>query len=441
MFKLHLEQADGSPLVVTWNPHTAELTHADGQAVDLAPIGMAHEPRPHCAGQRVHPQHNQLGKDRNLRMVRILFGLACNFSCGYCSQAISRHANDSIADTTDVDDFVRRLPEWCHTPADGEIRFEFWGGEPLVYWKKTKRMAEAIRAMWPNAQFWMPTNGSLLDRDKVEWLMKLGFSLSISHDGPGQSVRGPDPLDDLIALAGIRHAVEHLAPMGRIAFNSVLTLANHDPVAIRDFFLTKLALPPGAFAPQFVTEGMVMVHQAHDALMSPQTEEDHRRVRRTIFDGIARPDMIPVAHVSYKLRGFFDVLRTARTSDALGQRCGMERLDNIALRLNGDVILCPNGAAPTQKLGSIHDFDNIRLRHSTHWSHREECNHCPVLHLCGGGCMMFEEGSGSHRATCDNSFTFEIAYLALALYLLTNARLVRIEGQRIRFPGVTAFDF
>jgi uncharacterized protein len=441
MFKLHLEQADGSPLVVTWDPHKAALTNADGSPIDLAPIGMAHEPQAHRAVQRVHPRHNQVGKDRNLRMVRILFGLACNFSCGYCSQAVSRQSDDAIADTTDVDAFVRRLPEWCHTPPEGEIRFEFWGGEPLVYWKKIKRMAEAIRTMWPNAHFWMPTNGSLLDRDKVEWLMKLGFSLSISHDGPGQSVRGPDPLDDPMALAGIRHAVEHLAPMGRIAFNSVLTLTNHDPVAIRDFFLAKLNLPPGATAPQFVTEGMVMAHQAHDMLMSPLTEEDQRRVRRTIFDGIARSDMITVAHVSHKLGGFFNVLRTAKTSEAIGQRCSMDRLDNIALRLNGDVILCPNGAAPTQRLGSVYDFDNIRLQHSTHWSHRDECRHCPVLHLCSGGCMMFGEGSDSHRVTCGNAFTFEIAYLALALYMLTNARLVRIEGERIRFPGITAFDF
>lgn len=64
-----------------------------------------------------------------------------------------------------------------------------------------------------------------------------------------------------------------------------------------------------------------------------------------------------------------------------------------------------------------------------------------MLHLCGGGCMMFGEASDSHRVTCDNAFTFEIAYLALALTLLTNARLVRIEGAQIRFPGVTAFDF
>ena len=441
MFKLHLEQADGSPLAINWNPHTAALTYEDGRDVDLSPVGLKREPQAHCAVQRVHPEHNHLGKDRNLRMVRILFGLACNFSCGYCSQAISRQSDDAIADTADVEEFVRRLPEWCHTPPNGDIRFEFWGGEPMVYWKKIKRMAEAIREMWPTAYFWMPTNGSLLDREKVEWLADLGFAISISHDGPGQPVRGPDPLDDPQALEGIRYAVERLAPIGKIAFNSVLTLTNHDPVAIRDFFLRKLDLPAGAFAPQFVTEGMVMAHEAHDVLMSPMTDDDHRRVRRTIFDGIARSDMITVAHVSHKLGGFFNVLRTAKTSEAIGQRCSMDRLDNIALRLNGDVIICPNGAAPTQRLGSVYDFDNIRLQQSTHWSHREECRHCPVLHLCGGGCMMFGDGSDSHRVTCDNAFTFEVAYLALAIYMLTNARLVRIEGDQIRYPGITEFEF
>jgi uncharacterized protein len=38
------------------------------------------------------------------------------------------------------------------------------------------------------------TNGSILSDEIIDWLMMLDFAVAISHDGPGQSVRGPDPV-------------------------------------------------------------------------------------------------------------------------------------------------------------------------------------------------------------------------------------------------------
>jgi uncharacterized protein len=438
MFTMILERKDGSPLVLRYDPHASTLTHTDGAPVNLSPVGMAPMVRERRPVERVHPEVNQLPKSRHLKTVRILFGLACNYACAYCSQAVSRAAEDGRESADDVDAFLDHLPEWLHAGTDEPVRFEFWGGESFVYWKKIERMARRLRALYPNAVMWIPTNGSLFDQEKVTFLVEHGISVSISHDGPGQHLRGPDPFDDPGKAAAIRAAADALAPLGRIAINSVLTREHHSLLALRDFFAERFA---GGWLPQLVTEGLVMTHRPGDLLLSPVGENEHRRIRRTLFADMARPDMIPMSFVSYKLRQLFDSLATARHSACLGQRCGMDRPDSIAVRLNGDVIICPNGTAPTQVLGSVHDFDAIRLRHSTHWSYRDECRHCPALQLCGGACMMFADGSGKHRGTCDNSFTVEIAYLALALYLLTDARMVRIEADQIRFPGVTAFDF
>lgn len=438
MFKLILERQDVSPLILRYDPHASTLTYESGQPVDLSPVGAVYEKQDRQPVDPVHPETNRLPKSHHLKTVRILFGLACNFSCVYCSQASARKAERNLDTTTDVDEFMTRLPGWLHTPSDSRIRFEFWGGEGFVYWKKIKRMATKLRRMYPNAVMWMPTNGSLFDEEKAEWIDRLGIDISISHDGPGQHLRGPDPLDDPKSLAAIKSVCKRLVPQGRISINSVLTLQHHSLLAIRDHMLERL---DPSFMPQLVSEGLVMAHDAHDLLLSPVSEDDHQRIRRDLFADMARPDMIPLSFVSYKLKQFFDSLRTTRKSGCLGQRCGMDRLDNIAVRLNGDVIICPNGAAPSQVIGSVYDFEDIRLDHSLHWSHRDECRHCPVLQICGGACMMFGDGTEKHRATCDNAFTVEIAYLALALYLLTNARLIRIEAAQIRFPGVTAFDF
>jgi hypothetical protein len=80
------------------------------------------------------------------------------------------------------------------------LKIEFWGGEPFVYWKTFKPLAEAIAkkfSEWKQPpKFSVITNGSLLTEDICAWLYAMGFSVAISHDGPGQYVRGPDPFDD-----------------------------------------------------------------------------------------------------------------------------------------------------------------------------------------------------------------------------------------------------
>ena len=96
--------------------------------------------------------------------------------------------------------FVAQLTASLTAPP---ARIEFWGGEPFVYWKTLKPLAEALRARYPAAHFNIITNGSLLDLDKNAWLEKLGFSVGLSHDGPGYHARGADPLDDPEKLAAI----------------------------------------------------------------------------------------------------------------------------------------------------------------------------------------------------------------------------------------------
>jgi uncharacterized protein len=396
-----------------------------------------------------------------LKTVRILLGLACNYACAYCSQAVSRAAETGRESVGDVDDFLDRLPEWLHTGPDEPVRFEFWGGESFVYWKKIQCLARRLRGMYPNAAIWIPTNGSLLDKAKVAFLVEQGISVGISHDGPGQHLRGPDPFDDPQKAAALRAAADALAPLGRISVNSVLTRDHHSLLALRDFFAERFARgsrgcppdsnqgrdprpsgsPPGGWLPQLFTEGLAMPHEAGETRLPELSGDDHRRIRRTLFSDMARPDMIPMAFVTFKLRQVFESLATERRSDSLGQRCGLDRPDSITVRLDGRVIVCPSGEGPNRRIGSVHDFDAIRVRHCLHWSHRDECRHCPALQLCNGACMMLGDGTAQHRTACHNYFTVEIACLALALYLLTDARLTRIEADQIRFPGVTAFDF
>ena len=106
-----------------------------------------------------------------------------------------------------------------------------------MYWKTLKPLAEALRKLYPYCRMSLITNGSLLDIEKNEWIDKIGLDISISHDGPGQHVRGPDPLNDLIARDAILDLYSRLAPQGRISFGSMVNRWNTSRAAIQDFFV------------------------------------------------------------------------------------------------------------------------------------------------------------------------------------------------------------
>lgn len=447
MFTLTLEHQNGDKEKLTWNPFTLDLMKEDGTQVDLSPLQRFYQPRmrmqatqkgehAHEVAERVHPTLNPLGKSRFLKNVRIIFGLACNFSCSYCSQAAARNADDKIGETTDVDEFLEKLPNWLHTTPDQEIRFEFWGGESLVYWKKIKAMAEKLRVMYPKAYFWLPTNGSLMTREMNKWLFDLDFHIAFSHDGPGQHHRSPDdPLDDPESLAAILEFCDKKTPEGKFNINTVMTYGNHSYYDLYEFFSKKFA---GHQYPTLSCEGLVLAHSASDIDRSPDSPQTHLDIRKQLMADMLIPGMENISFVGYNIGEFAEVLIERQKAESHGQGCGLDRKDNITLKLNGDVVICPNGSAPDQKIGSVHEFDDIQLK-TTHWSYRDGCNSCPVMPLCKGACMMFD--GEKHHITCDNHFTYHMTHFAYTLYCLTGALLTKIEGEQIRFSEIKEFDY
>jgi uncharacterized protein len=138
-----------------------------------------------------------------------------------------------------------------------------------------------------------------------------------------------------------------------------------------------------------------------------------------------------VAGVLQKVQGFFETLNDKKPARSVGQKCGMDRPDQLAIDLDGNILSCQNTTAEKgHKIGHIDDYENVRLDTSFHWSQRRECNNCPVLHLCHGSCMLLKEHVW--EASCDQFFNWNLTILAVALYFLTDRTLVAIEGNPLR---------
>jgi uncharacterized protein len=364
-------------------------------------------------------------KTRDVKVLKIQLGLSCNYECSYCNQRFVPHADETTKD--DVSPFLETLPTWMN--GDGsDLKVEFWGGEPFVYWKTLQPLAEGIRTMYPKAEFSVVTNGTILDLEKNKWLDDMGFSVGVSHDGPGYHVRGLDPFDNAEQLAMIIDLWNRLGSKGRMSFNAMVHKDNPSRANIEKWFKDRLGfdvpIGEGAFIDPY-DEGGKSVCMTDPA--------DHINFRNNALNEIREGRVKNFSIINKKITGFIDSVLTKRPASTLGQKCGMDDPNKIAVDLKGNVLTCQNVSAvatgfngESHLIGNVNDFDNIKLKTSTHWSHRKECPECPVLQICQGSCMFLH--GDMWNLACDNAYSDNIPYFMAAWEVLTGTIPYYIDG-------------
>lgn len=418
-FTLHCSNG-GSERLFYYDNETSVLTDENGRQVWDEASKVYDKPRPVQSTSADAPS----GKNAAVKTLKIQLGLACNYACQYCSQNTHR-APQVEGRPRDVDVFMRNLDTWL---TGAPKRIEFWGGEPFAYWKTLKPLAEAMRQKYPKAALLIITNGSLLTPDINQWICDLDVDVGISHDGPGQHVRGPDPLDDPEQRKNILDLFRRRAPLGKISFNSMINRENMDRVAIQQFFrevlgTSYLTIGEGAFIDPY--------DEASSAL-SLQTHDEALRFRNLTLKSIRR-NQISNFMIMRRIDEWVASISSARPSSALWQKCGMDRPDTLAVDLKGNVLTCqnvsvtaraPNGQA--HHLGHVSRLDQVKLKTATHFANRAECRDCPVVQSCKGSCM-FLHGPLWEKA-CNNAFNDQLPFFAAAVERLTGYLPYKIEA-------------
>lgn len=415
IFKIHALRQDGQQVTLNYDNQASTLTWADGHPVVQAQPGTFRD--------ATAVSVDQPGRKGNVRTLKISLGLSCNYECSYCSQRFVPHADSS--NHADVDKFIAQLPDAMIEPPE---RIEFWGGEPFVYWKTLKPLAEGLRQLYPQAVFSIITNGSLLDVEKNEWLDRLGFAVGLSHDGPGYHARGMDPLDDPEKRAAIMDLYGRLYPQGRISVNAMMHAGNrsraHVQAWLQEQFGQDVRIGEGSFIDPYDEGGMAS---------TLQTPADHIAFRAMAFKELRLSMASSFDIGQQKIMDFVQSIRTARPASALGQKCGMDKADNLAVDLHGNVLTCQNVSAAatapngqSHQIGHLSNLQAVKMRTATHWSKRKDCASCPVLQLCKGSCMFLE--GKLWDAGCDAAYSDNVPFLAAAIEYLTGCLPYYIEG-------------
>lgn len=419
-YALHCLDEEGCPVDLTYSPHESTLVdEADRYLlsdVNAAEFAVAMRVSPDSPGR----------KSADPLTLKIQLGLSCNYICSYCSQA-SEVGAGTVTKTADADEFLQDLSGWLKGAPE---RVEFWGGEPFLYFAKLKRLLPDLRARFPAANFSIVTNGSLLDEEILAFIEKFDIFIAVSHDGPGQHLRGPDPFDDPERAKWLR-ALWHRRGRNkrRVSFNVVLTPANADIRATRQWLADKLDDEELTLD----AEGILSVYD-DQTLAGPGhwSKDDYELLHRSIVNGFADGQALKFRNVSYKAKDFIQSLKTQRPSSALGQKCGMDDARQLAVDLKGNVMTCQNtGAQGKHKIGHVSAMDKVSLTTAIHWSHRESCHYCPVLQLCKGSCMFLSDDLFAQ--SCENEYHYNMAILAGVLKSVTGLSLQSVSGD-IRRP-------
>ena len=368
------------------------------------------------------------GKVGPFSRIKIQLGLSCNFSCSYCSQRFVERADET--NPSHIAAFLEKLDA---LPKTASPRFEFWGGEPFVYWKTLKPLAEAVRQRFPDSEFSIVTNGSLLTREKVDWLYDIGFQMAISHDGEGQYIRGADTFAD--NADAIEYALRRFWPEERISISGMLNKDNRSRLSILHYMQArfpgyKLNLSEMEFVDSYDEGGFESI---------AFTQADHFQLRRDLWAEYRfNPELQEACYgQSQQIRDMIDANRDdAKAPRYIHQKCGMEMGSTIALDLRGNVLTCQNVSpvaltdeGKSHKIGHVDDLAGVRITSSTHWSARDNCPKCPVMLLCRGACMFLH--GQNFEASCAASYSDKIGLFAIAFETITGYVPVWVEGDRL----------
>jgi uncharacterized protein len=111
--------------------------------------------------------------------------LRCNQACVYCHA--SRVSMESAAHDMSLETAERSVETALQSPAQS-VTFEFQGGEPLANWPVVRHVVERAKALGRAAGktvlLSLVSNLSLMDDEKLEFLVEHGVQVCTSLDGP-----------------------------------------------------------------------------------------------------------------------------------------------------------------------------------------------------------------------------------------------------------------
>lgn len=323
----------------------------------------------------------------NLPVQTLVFHLIneCNLGCTYCYAGDGEYGapmkvmNEPTA--AKAIDFLMEASKDAK-----EVNVILFGGEPTLNWKLVEYIVNYGKKAAERANktigFSMTTNGTLLTKRKVDFIVENEIGVSISMDGDEETHDSQRPFQtgrgsfDLVS----RNAKYLLEQRPKKPVAARVTLTKHFPHVKETFQqLSDMGFHEVGFAPVSETDEAFILNTDELSRLLDEFEE----LGEELVEYAKRDEY-------YGFSNLMNVLVELHTGTNKGYGCGAG-LGFYAVSPSGDLYLCHRfNEQDDYQMGDI--FEGVdrpfqkELLENLHVDHKTTCSRCPLKHTCSGGC-------------------------------------------------------
>ena len=341
----------------------------------------------------------------DIQNLKLILTERCNLRCEYCViEGNLRHQGQADMSAETVEQALAMFARHTHTSAIGSRIIMLYGGEPLLNREVLKHAVLRSREMESDGEFGGPvgivleTNGTLMTPDMASFLAKNDVLVQVSIDGPAH-------VHDMMRRTCDGQGSHAAAEKGfRLARDSgavcvvSAVFGNHTAShvdEVMDYFVSDL---------KPLTIGLDLLHLIQGSRNPGSIPRDQLVAAYLRAWELARESGLYVEHVVRRIRPFVEGRIRWQDCPSCGSR--------MVVRPDGNVGTCEAFLATGEFFG---EYLNAQapLGDDTpfaQWSTRsavnaDECQSCPALAICGGGCpynawVRFRDLHGRDEKVC-----------------------------------------
>lgn len=343
-----------------------------------------------------------------INVCYIITSEQCNLACKYCflgNNDEKKRSNFSLENmsiqTADkaVDFFIRQIKKSGMDNEDNKPVIIFYGGEPLVNYDVLVHVAERINRLRNvekcvrHLEMSMVSNGLLLTEERALKLKELGVSIAVSIDGFTEKANSMRV--DVAGNTVFNKILKTLDMCKKIGVDVSLSVTLSEETLKDTKEILKLVDKYGIKSFGF------NIMMSDENFVLPQ--EYNIKAAQFIIDEF----------IELRKRGIYEdrimrKLKSFSKSQVYFSDCAATSGGQIVIAPNGQVGIC-HGCLRDKRY-FVSNVDDVHFNATTHkdfleWSqltpiNKDECQDCPALGICGGGCpinaMHLKKGNTIH---------------------------------------------
>lgn len=318
--------------------------------------------------------------DQNVSTLYVVLNRLCNFDCSYCY--LPPHSDGDRIDRETADRAVDMLDE----ATDGHGRLVFFGGEPLLDFEMIKHLVERTPDSF---SYVITTNGSCINDEVAAFFDQHDFSVAVSIDGPAEIH------ECARTLAGGNHSYNRVAEGIRALedqeteFQLLTTVGEHNVDSLRDV-VTHLD-------DKFDHAGISLNHPRFSGRGADSVggvaPERLANAWLELIRGYAQGELsaLPTNIYARWIRPLTEGAHAPVHCAGCGRHVIVTPDGKLGPCMAADTLDDPSGPwwSHIDEVNSFDDYEQLDLFdrwHETLPRHRDACDGCPAVSICGGGC-------------------------------------------------------